>query len=103
MLIPDPVQVDPRRWEGALRQLELDGEDYEPLEPNRALMRLLAEREVPTLDLSPTFIEAVRVGSPLYFQVDRHWTIEGHELAGRQLADFLRQQEWACRGVGEVA
>ena len=89
VLIPSEIQVDPDRWLGGLASLGLDGGDYDPEMPTRIFSRLLEEHTIATLDLGPGYRAGLADGEPLYFRLDRHWTVEGHDLAADSLADFL--------------
>ncbi len=90
MLVPDIVQVDDLRWAATLEHLGLTGGSQDPRQPNRLLRALLERRGVPVLDLIDSFDTAFDRGDALFFPNDRHWTVGGHALAGRQLAGFLR-------------
>jgi lysophospholipase L1-like esterase len=58
--------------------------------PNAAIAAACAEVGLPIFDLLPAFRDrAARGGPRLYFRVDRHWTREGHRLAGDALSAFF--------------
>ncbi len=99
-LIPDIVQVDPERWQAALRQLELPPDVVDPRQPNRLLRDAFERRGIPVLDLTDAFVnahpQAQADGAPLYFPIDRHWTVDGHRLAGDATARFLAPMLDAC-------
>jgi lysophospholipase L1-like esterase len=96
VLVPDIVQVDGPRWTATLGHLGLTDGDQDPRQPNRLLRTLLERRGVPVLDLVDSFDTAFDRGDPLYFPTDRHWTVDGHALAGRELAAFLRPLVDSC-------
>jgi hypothetical protein len=96
MLVPDIVQVDDPRWAATLEHLGLTGDDHDPRQPNRLLTTLLERRGLPVLDLADSFEAAFERGAPLYFPTDRHWTVEGHALAGSELAGFLAPMIEGC-------
>jgi len=89
VLIPSEIQVDPERWRSGLASLSLDSEDYDPEVPRRILAELLDKHSIPTLDLGPLFAGGLAAGEDLYFRLDRHWTVRGHELAADATASFL--------------
>lgn len=97
MLVPDIVQVDGPRWDATLEHLGLTGGEQDPRQPNRLLRTLLERHGVPVLDLIDEFDAAFDRGDPLYFPTDRHWTVDGHALAGRSLDDFLEPMVESCR------
>ena len=86
VLIPDALQVEPARQaefdeiSRANPALRLD-----LAHPNRVFARLLAERGIPTVDLTPAFQARAKEPAPLYLPVDRHWNAAGHQFA----ADFI--------------
>ena len=102
MLVPDIVQVDERRWAATVEQLGLAGGDHDPRQPNRLLSTVLQRRGVPVLDLIDSFDEAFDRGDTLYFPTDRHWTVDGHRLAGRELAGFLGSMLDGCPAGEDV-
>ncbi len=89
VLIPSEIQLEPDRWHTSLTSLGLDPAEYDPSTPTRIFRKLLARHEIPTLDLGPPFEEGLSQGNELYFRLDRHWTVEGHELAAEELSRFL--------------
>jgi len=89
VLIPSEIQLDPKRWQGSLARLGLDPAAYDPTTPTRIFERLLARHEIPTLDLGPAFAAGLSRGEELYFKFDRHWTVEGHQLAADELTRFM--------------
>jgi len=88
ILIPSEIQVDPERWKGGLASLALDPEDYDAGTPTRIFRSLLERHEIPTLDTGPFFAQGLARGEDLYFRLDRHWTVAGHELAAAELWKF---------------
>jgi hypothetical protein len=89
ILIPSEIQLDPERWQGSLTRLGLDSTEYDPSTPTRIFQKLLARHEIPTLDLGPAFAAGLSRGEELFFRFDRHWTVEGHQLAADELARFM--------------
>jgi hypothetical protein len=89
VLIPSEIQVDPERWQAGMVSLDLEPEKYDPQTPTRIFKALLERHRIPTLDLGPCFAEGLARGEDLYFRLDRHWTVAGHNLAAEQLSTFL--------------
>lgn len=94
VLIPARFQLDPAGWNllTGLLGLEHASESgtIEPEVPARWFREVLAELEVPTLDLSPTLGQALETSDEdLYFRFDPHWTAAGHRLAADRIAPFL--------------
>lgn len=59
--------------------------DFEHTATNR-IQSLLNKEDIPYIDLSPYFR---RSSQKLYFDIDGHWTKEGHELAAQTIVDTL--------------
>ncbi|MEM8931862.1 MAG: hypothetical protein AAGE94_11850 [Acidobacteriota bacterium] len=94
VFVPDPLQVDDRRWAFSLDQLVDEPDAYDPAVPNRFFTELASTRGVPVLDLVPVFREAMQNAStddaPLYFRHDPHWTAAGHALAAERTSSLVR-------------
>lgn len=75
-----PVRVDPERHR-----------DWSPTRLTDTLAVLLADAELPALDLAPVFREA---GANALFRLPRdfHWSAAGQALAARRMAEFLRSR-----------
>ncbi|MEJ2086808.1 MAG: hypothetical protein P8Y44_14275, partial [Acidobacteriota bacterium] len=89
MLIPSEIQLDQDRWQAGLASLGLDPRDYDPAVPTRIFEQLLAQHEIPTLDLTPMLATKLAAGERLYFKFDRHWTVAGHAAAAEALSRAL--------------
>jgi len=80
LLIPAREQVLPDRYPAP------DGLDYD--RPQQVVGEMLRAEGIPYLDLLPALRD--RAGdTPLYFEADTHWTVAGHVLAARLIADYL--------------
>ncbi len=67
------------------------------LDNQRNAMRDLATQlHIPFIDLTPTFQQAAAQGQILYYTYDTHWNQAGHDLAGKTIADWLKQNPNAC-------
>lgn len=58
---------------------------------NEMMRNLCEEMGILFLDLTPALQRQIDQGNSVYFSDDAHWNSDGHELAARELADFLRQ------------
>lgn len=89
ILIPQVVQVERRRLGDLPRRLRQPGA-MDLTYPNRIFARLLSDRGVPYLDLTTAFREAAEKGDTLYYRVDRHWNVKGHDLAAALVAKAIQ-------------
>jgi lysophospholipase L1-like esterase len=87
--VPAIVQVEEENWQTKRDLFGLIGE-FDLQRPNWQLKRQAARYDIPLLDLSEEFIKKAQ-DSELYFR-ESHWNPQGHALAARLVADFLRQR-----------
>jgi len=63
-----------------------------------AMLQLAGEQGWYFIDLLEPFQQAALQEQMLYYIYDGHWNQEGHDLAARVIADFIRQHEDECPG-----
>ena len=62
-------------------------------QPNARLERFCKQHDIPFLSLEPRFREeTVQKGRRLHWKYDGHWNVEGNDLAGKLVADFILKQ-----------
>lgn len=74
-----------QRWQG----LELI--DVNLLAQRHLMAETATELEIPFLDLTVAFDDAIRQGLQPYFFADTHWNQTGHNIARNALLDFLNR------------
>jgi len=91
VIIPTRSQVDPVAFGAELARMNLNPDDYDLEKPNRWLREALDAMRVQVIDLTPGFRSqrGADKNSRLYFEIDRHWTEQGHALAARLIAASL--------------
>lgn len=67
------------------------------LAQNEMMHRLCDETGMLFLDLTPALQHQIELGNTVYFPDDAHWNSAGHEVAARELAEFLRQHHLDSR------
>jgi hypothetical protein len=91
VVIPTREQVYPKSWDDVKAQFDLDEAEFDLELPQRKLSDFASGEGILYIDLLPDF-KAANSDPNLYFQVDRHWTVKGHELAaeviGRELGEM---------------
>lgn len=95
VIISAPEQVYPDRWAAIFKAgPQTQNLRWDPEVPNRRLADVLAEADIPSLDLLPIFQEAASQPEtpPLYFRHDFHWSSAGHALAAQAVESFLRER-----------
>jgi len=61
---------------------------------NRAFVRYLNERQIPTVDITQKLqLAAAHEKKRLYYWLDIHWTVEGNAAAADAVADYMRRAE----------
>lgn len=99
MTIPGPMEQAPdKSWAARLALRGLPGPmpaDFDPDLPHRRFMRLSKKLGLETVDLVPVFKnrpQEMRNGEVRWsLPCDGHWTKEGHQLAARTMADYLKR------------
>ena len=85
--IPARQQVDRDdriRW---LEQFDLEEASFDFRLPNERLRKLAAEANIPLVDLTDAFTTRTAAGEELHVENDRHWNVQGHDLAARSLVE----------------
>ena len=89
LYIPDRFQVSERDWELTRQQYDL-GKRFDPHRMQERVKRICADAGIPFVDPLPA-LQATQAARSGYFLQDGHWNEDGHEIAARTLADFVRQ------------
>lgn len=90
VLIPAPFQTSEAAWSDWVAWLKLPPGSLERRGPQQRMLSWCAASSTPCLDLLDVFQD-----QPIdrcYIAHDLHWTDQGHEMAARAVADFLRAQ-----------
>jgi len=87
-VIPDRRQMDDADWSATRAKLpDLNPADLDRERTTRMIPDLLAQNEIPALDLLEPFRAA---DEPLFFEIDGHFNAEGHALTAELLSEWLR-------------
>ena len=83
---PILVIIPPDRW---VKSSRMDSQ-------RRLLLRFAEREQVPMIDLTPIFFNAVRESdiTEYYIKDDWHWTAKGHQLAASVLKDFILKNQF---------
>jgi hypothetical protein len=65
-----------------------------PMWPNEKIKPYLTERNIPYIDLTPSFQKAFAGGKELYWQHDGHWNSDGNHLAGLLVTEYLLEKNF---------
>lgn len=58
--------------------------------PNRRIAAFMTQHNVPTLDLQTPMVAYMRqTGAQLYYNIDRHWTVDGNRVVAELLLAWL--------------
>jgi hypothetical protein len=89
VVAPSNYQVDEQAWRWLVAGTQDRGRRYDRETPNRRIDGIAARTGVAHFDLLPGVRAAAASGGRLYFPEDGHWTVEGHAVGARLLADYL--------------
>ena len=87
VLIPDENQLNSALQDALIAPG--DRERYDFGQPQRTLSELLAQAQLPVLDLLPAF----QTDSRCLYMDDTHWVAEGHAFAAERIATWLSAQQ----------
>ncbi|MBM73960.1 MAG: hypothetical protein CMK59_01060 [Proteobacteria bacterium] len=85
---PPAFVIDTPRAQPAMELVGLSAENLDLEAPQRAILNLLKQNNIPSCDLTPALKEAHKK-EPVYFTFDGHWTIAGHRAVTKQLTSCL--------------
>jgi hypothetical protein len=97
--IPLIYQVDGRAYGELLATYQLSEGQLDPNNPRAMLLRILAEENIPSIDVLPEFLSYASTsgGQPLYIRGDGHWTRNGHRMAAsavsRQVIEIVMHSD----------
>jgi hypothetical protein len=94
LFIPDMYQTWTEYYETTARRYGYDPHAYDLDKPSRVLGELCDDIEIACLDLVPMMRDLMGEGTELYYRRDRHWTPEGHRVAGQALQEDLERRGW---------
>jgi hypothetical protein len=92
LVVNGPAAHIDQRWRRELQSDPVAQETWLRTRPNEELRAFLRAEQIRSLDLFASF-EAAKSERRLFFDVDPHWTVEGHELAAKTVAGFLVAEE----------
>jgi lysophospholipase L1-like esterase len=89
-IIPCNYQMDTEAWEKLLQTAQVDGKDYDIMQPNRFIMEWAKQNGVPCLDVAEVLNKDAQP-KRFFIPNDRHFNTEGHRVAGEAIAQWLTQ------------
>lgn len=92
LVVNGPAAHIDQRWRRELQSDPVAQKTWRRTRPNEELSSFLRAEQIRSLDLFGPF-EAAKSERRLFFDVDPHWTAEGHELAAKTVAGFLIADE----------
>ncbi|MDP7031460.1 MAG: hypothetical protein QF904_04095 [Gemmatimonadota bacterium] len=94
VVAPTRYQVDDDSWRRYRDRWRLPDSAFDRDHAQREIVRDLQAMGVAVLDLLPGFRREAACGTRAYFDVDEHWTREGHRIAAEEIAEELRRLGW---------
>ncbi len=101
-IIPTEIQVDTATRGRVMAMLDLDEDEYDFDLPQNRLREFAGKHGITVLDPLPQLRSLHRDDDRLYFPNDTHWNTRGNALAGRILADFLKDNVVNRGNFGDV-
>jgi len=89
----DALELDDQNWLQVARPtIAIDFETWESRLNNQrdAISGIVADAGIHFIDLTPEFESAAAKGEMLFYTYDSHWNQDGHDLAGKIIANYLK-------------
>jgi len=89
-LIPEKFQVDDTYLNLIIAAYGIKKEEYDWLQPQKALEKFCRENDISYLDLWPT-IRKIYYQGKLYFDIDPHLNSQGYSVASEEICSFIEK------------
>lgn len=101
VMLPQDFQVDGDKQES----YRLSEQEYDFFKPNRELVSILEDAQMPYVDMTPLFVDhySSETSPKLYFPIDRHMNELGHKVVANSLHDFLGEHRLKMANAKERA
>jgi len=92
MLLPARLQIEEQARQDWIRRLKGDPPQFDLEKPNRAMARLLEQRQAQLVwrDLLPVFRREASTGASLFLPRDDHYSVQGNEVVAAEIENLLR-------------
>ena len=86
VLLPDRYQVENAYWQAWAQKYGLNENEFDLFGPNKKLQAFAQQNEISFLDLTPSLRKLATADEPLYWPIDSHLSIRGHEVVAELLS-----------------
>lgn len=101
LYVPTAAEIHPQRWEATKQKYGLSEDGWDITRLERELAARCRRNAIHFVNPAPAFRAAAArswfARTPLYFELDPHWTPEGHRLAADVLVEYLRRHIFTSR------
>ena len=94
VVVPTRWQVDDDAWQRYRRAWRLPDSAFDRDHAQREVFAVLAELDVPAVNLVPVLRRAQTAGVQTYYRLDPHWTPAGHRLCAQVIQLELQSLGW---------
>jgi hypothetical protein len=95
LYVPTAAEIQPERWAATREHYGLSEEDWDITRLESELEATCRRNGIHFVNPGPALRDAAArpwlSRAPLYFELDPHWTPEGHRVAGEVLAAYVRE------------
>lgn len=93
-IAPTIVQVcDQIFWKKIIQDYNLNINDYDLYQPNKALDEMCQKLEIPVIDLTPALKSRLDDGIIPYYLKHRHWNKDGEQFVAEAMARFIADKK----------
>lgn len=91
--IPFREQVYENLWRSTVLQPGMAKREWDLNKPDQILSEFLSDEDIPFLQLLPSFRKVAGNLRLYYFGADGHWNVQGHQLAGQVIYNWLVEEK----------
>jgi len=94
--IPNIACVYKDKWDSTKKLYALDEAEWDIDQPSKEIRRICLKNMIDLIDPTSQMIEQARLatspGEKLYFSIDEHWTVRGHNLVAEIMGRYLMEK-----------
>ena len=92
-ILPSKFQIDNNFLKNSIKQTNLTENNINKYLPNNILINFFNKHDISYLDLTNKFEEKYINNKSLFFQIDEHYSVDGHKILSRNLINFIKENE----------
>lgn len=92
VIVPFRFSVDQNMINQAIANNRISASDADPFALFNTIESLAKSEGLQVVNLQPVFWKAIGMDENVFFPIDGHWNVQGHQLAGREIFSQLKEK-----------